>query len=433
MSGQEPRDSSNSSLWVAVSSAELPAKKYFKIGEVAQLVGVEPHVLRYWQTQFPQVRPQKSRSGHRLYRRRDVETLLAIRELLHVQRFTIAGAKQALRTMVKNPSDLPVEVSASDAEEMPTASTHSIDAFRAISEHNHLFEVDSLDDEDESPSVFAHNRSAVDGGMRDNIRPPVGTLPRPQRDAAQGKLEESGELEEVEVQSLAPHALLEAMEKQLAESYQRDVVAVPYEAQLFDEISWQKKDSVDDSPSVLDEVPLNSFALSVVAASVDGNSFQVRGAATEEAAVESRVELTTLDPSTASFVEAHAGGHSAHAEELRETLPPLGAEMATTIPSNAPVTSRLEELNNNVERGVDVPGADSGDVVKAPQAAAGRKTNRGEQLGFGFTPTSKATLEAAKTELQSMLTLLHQADVESRRAFQGSGASHRNPDRTSEL
>ncbi len=75
----------------------LPQKKYFKIGEVADLVGVEPHVLRYWETQFPQVRPHKARSGHRLYRRREVETLLAIRELLHVQRFTIAGARQALR------------------------------------------------------------------------------------------------------------------------------------------------------------------------------------------------------------------------------------------------------------------------------------------------------------------------------------------------
>ncbi|MBI1946701.1 MAG: MerR family transcriptional regulator [Deltaproteobacteria bacterium] len=75
----------------------LPEKKYFKIGEVADLVGVEPHVLRYWETQFPQVRPHKARSGHRLYRRREVETLLAIRELLHVQRFTIAGARQALR------------------------------------------------------------------------------------------------------------------------------------------------------------------------------------------------------------------------------------------------------------------------------------------------------------------------------------------------
>lgn len=75
----------------------LPEKKYFKIGEVADLVGVEPHVLRYWETQFPQLRPHKARSGHRLYRRREVESLLVIRELLHVQRFTIAGARQALR------------------------------------------------------------------------------------------------------------------------------------------------------------------------------------------------------------------------------------------------------------------------------------------------------------------------------------------------
>jgi DNA-binding transcriptional MerR regulator len=75
----------------------LPEKKYFKIGEVADLVGVEPHVLRYWETQFPQIRPHKARSGHRLYRRREVEALLVIRELLHVQRFTIAGARQALR------------------------------------------------------------------------------------------------------------------------------------------------------------------------------------------------------------------------------------------------------------------------------------------------------------------------------------------------
>jgi DNA-binding transcriptional MerR regulator len=98
----DPKDKgATSSVWIAVEQVNLPDRKYFKIGEVAQLVGVEPHVLRYWQTQFPQVRPQKSRSGHRLYRRKDVETLLAIRELLHVQRFTIAGARQALRSMVK--------------------------------------------------------------------------------------------------------------------------------------------------------------------------------------------------------------------------------------------------------------------------------------------------------------------------------------------
>lgn len=76
----------------------LPDRKYFKIGEVAGLLGVEPHVLRYWETQFSQIKPHKAKSGHRLYRRRDVETLIVIKDLMHVQRFTLAGARQALRT-----------------------------------------------------------------------------------------------------------------------------------------------------------------------------------------------------------------------------------------------------------------------------------------------------------------------------------------------
>jgi DNA-binding transcriptional MerR regulator len=109
MNGRGGPKDAQSSLQVALSKVQLPAKKYFKIGEVAHLVGVEPHVLRYWQTQFPQVRPQKSRSGHRLYRRKDVETLLSVKELLHVQRFTIAGARQALRQSAVQ-SDIPSEV-----------------------------------------------------------------------------------------------------------------------------------------------------------------------------------------------------------------------------------------------------------------------------------------------------------------------------------
>ncbi len=79
-------------------SPELPDKLYFKIGEVAKLVGVKPYVLRYWETEFPSIRPGKTRSQHRLYRRRDVETLLEIRRLLHDERYTIEGAKRRLRT-----------------------------------------------------------------------------------------------------------------------------------------------------------------------------------------------------------------------------------------------------------------------------------------------------------------------------------------------
>jgi DNA-binding transcriptional MerR regulator len=75
----------------------LPDKLYFKIGEVARLVGVKPYVLRYWETEFSVLRPSKTRSKHRLYRRKDVEMLLEIRRLLYAERFTIEGAKRRLR------------------------------------------------------------------------------------------------------------------------------------------------------------------------------------------------------------------------------------------------------------------------------------------------------------------------------------------------
>jgi len=75
-------------------------KLYFKIGEVAEIVGVPAYVLRYWETEFKAVRPQKSRTQQRVYRRRDVETLLKIKQLLYVEKFTIAGARQKLKEAV---------------------------------------------------------------------------------------------------------------------------------------------------------------------------------------------------------------------------------------------------------------------------------------------------------------------------------------------
>jgi DNA-binding transcriptional MerR regulator len=80
-----------------VSRPQLPDKLYFRIGEVAEIVGVEPHVLRYWETEFRSIRPEKSRKGQRVYSRRDVETLLKVKELLYGHRYTIAGAKRKLR------------------------------------------------------------------------------------------------------------------------------------------------------------------------------------------------------------------------------------------------------------------------------------------------------------------------------------------------
>ena len=75
---------------------EPPVKLYYRIGEVSEIVGVEPHVLRYWETEFRSIRPQKSSKGQRVYSRRDVEKLLRVKDLLKNQGFTIAGARKRL-------------------------------------------------------------------------------------------------------------------------------------------------------------------------------------------------------------------------------------------------------------------------------------------------------------------------------------------------
>ena len=81
---------------VESDSPEIPDKLYFKIGEVSDLLGVEPYVLRYWETEFTVLAPKKSGTGHRLYRRKDVALLLRIKHLLYEKRFTIEGARQSL-------------------------------------------------------------------------------------------------------------------------------------------------------------------------------------------------------------------------------------------------------------------------------------------------------------------------------------------------
>jgi DNA-binding transcriptional MerR regulator len=79
------------------SSAEIPDKLYFKIGEVAKLAGVEPYVLRYWETEFKEICPVKSRTKQRLYRRKDIDTVISIKKLLYQEGFTIEGARKKMR------------------------------------------------------------------------------------------------------------------------------------------------------------------------------------------------------------------------------------------------------------------------------------------------------------------------------------------------
>lgn len=82
---------------------EIPDKLYFKIGEVSDLLGVEPYVLRYWETEFAPLSPKKSGTGHRLYRRKDVELLLRIKHLLYDKKFTIEGARRTLHEESRTP------------------------------------------------------------------------------------------------------------------------------------------------------------------------------------------------------------------------------------------------------------------------------------------------------------------------------------------
>ncbi len=80
-----------------MKTVEVPAKLYFRIGEVARLLELPTHVLRFWETEFRGVRPQKSRAGQRVYSRKDVEKLVVIRRLLREERYTLEGARKYLR------------------------------------------------------------------------------------------------------------------------------------------------------------------------------------------------------------------------------------------------------------------------------------------------------------------------------------------------
>ena len=86
----------------------IPEKLFFKIGEVCELAGVQAHVLRYWESEFPMLAPQKNRAGQRVYRKRDVEMALRIKELLYEDQYTIAGAKKRLTNEIRGGGKLKV-------------------------------------------------------------------------------------------------------------------------------------------------------------------------------------------------------------------------------------------------------------------------------------------------------------------------------------
>lgn len=93
---------------MAQTQVAIPEKIFFKIGEVCDIVDVQAHVLRYWETEFPMLSPQKNRSGQRTYRRRDVEIALQIKDLLYEDLYTIAGAKKRLQNEMRESNRLKI-------------------------------------------------------------------------------------------------------------------------------------------------------------------------------------------------------------------------------------------------------------------------------------------------------------------------------------
>lgn len=98
------------------SAVAIPEKLFFKIGEVCELAGVQAHVLRYWESEFTMLAPQKNRAGQRVYRKRDVEIALRIKELLYEDQYTIAGAKKRLANDLRAGGKLKIVSSEDEGE-----------------------------------------------------------------------------------------------------------------------------------------------------------------------------------------------------------------------------------------------------------------------------------------------------------------------------
>lgn len=107
----------------AAETPAIPDRLYFKIGDVAKICEVETYVLRFWESQFPQLKPNKSGTGQRLYRRRDVELALEIRRLVHGEGYTISGARQALEEKTHHRRDPQPKLAPSNTDQAKSRDT----------------------------------------------------------------------------------------------------------------------------------------------------------------------------------------------------------------------------------------------------------------------------------------------------------------------
>ena len=127
------------------SAVAIPEKLFFKIGEVCELAGVQAHVLRYWESEFTMLAPQKNRAGQRVYRKRDVEIALRIKELLYEDQYTIAGAKKRLANDLRAGGKLKIVSSEDDVADSETngsqAASEGMSAARTAEDRKSLRKV----------------------------------------------------------------------------------------------------------------------------------------------------------------------------------------------------------------------------------------------------------------------------------------------------
>jgi DNA-binding transcriptional MerR regulator len=116
----------------AFESPSIPDRLYFKIGDVARICELETYVLRFWETQFPQLKPNKGGTGQRLYRRRDVELVLDIKRLVHAEGYTIAGARQALEQNHRRDLGLQREAKREPQSRLPLPGSESAKRLDAV-------------------------------------------------------------------------------------------------------------------------------------------------------------------------------------------------------------------------------------------------------------------------------------------------------------
>ncbi len=150
----------------------IPEKIFFKIGEVCDILDVQAHVLRYWETEFPQLSPQKNRSGQRTYRRRDVEIALRIKELLYEDLYTIAGAKKKLQLELRDASRLKIVHSEPVKQEthlkavkLPAPVEEAEPEIEDLEENNFAADFDDTED-----FVAADERFGIDDERREALK-----------------------------------------------------------------------------------------------------------------------------------------------------------------------------------------------------------------------------------------------------------------------